>query len=114
MFRKGKVRVIISASEHVWSLGDLYAEMVIIQDPERYNAQLRRYEDLPLSQLTELMSLCCTTNPKAMARCIILCHSSKKNFLGKFVQEPLPLESSLHLSLHDLLLSEFADSKPKI
>jgi len=38
--------------------------------------------------------------------CVILCHAPKKDFLVKFLRDPLPVESHLNLFLHDHLNAE--------
>lgn len=39
---------------------------------------------------------------------VVFCHTSKKAYLNKFLFEPLPVESSLHLNLADPLNAAIA------
>ena len=103
MFKKKVVRVLIATNQFCWNLSDLQASQVIIQDPERYSSQERRHQELPLSDLLQIQSLAVSDH---VSKCIIMCHTPKKDFYAKFISEPLPIESDLAHNLHDHLSAE--------
>jgi|LauGreDrversion4_2_1035121.scaffolds.fasta_scaffold15178_11 pre-mRNA-splicing helicase BRR2 len=41
--------------------------------------------------------------PSQAAKCVVFCHTPKKDYFIKFVQEPYPIESQLDHELHDHL-----------
>lgn len=42
------------------------------------------------------------------AKCVLYCHTPRKEYFIKFLQEPLPLESHLDHHLHDHLNADIA------
>ena len=51
LYKRGVIRVLVATSDLCWSLGDATGDIVIIQDPERYNANAKRYRELPIIDL---------------------------------------------------------------
>ena len=43
------------------------------------------------------------TSSSSSAKCILYCHTPKKEYFIKFLQEPFPIESQLDHNLHDHL-----------
>ena len=99
-----RVRLLVVCSEMCWSLESLQADLVMVQDSEIYSAAERRYKEVSINSILQLLSLAHGNPGKA----VIMCHSRSKDFIAKFVQEPGPLESTLHQNLHDLLAREAA------
>lgn len=64
--------------------------------------------EISVSDISQIMSLCSASGPKAVARCVIMCLSSKKDFISKFVQEPCPVESAFAGSIQDHVAAEVA------
>lgn len=46
--------------------------------------------------------------PSLAAKCILYCHTPRKEYFIKFLQEPLPIESHLDHHLHDHLNADIA------
>ena len=93
-------------------------DLVIIQDPEKFNGLERRYQELPIADLLQMQSLAVSGHrlkesssqgarrSSSIAKCVIMCHTPKKEYFARFIQEPLPIESSLAHNLHDHLNAE--------
>jgi len=109
LFKQNKIRVIIAPSSSCWELSDIQAEVVILQDTKVYHSEHRQYKDMPFTQILQIQSL--AVSKEGMAKLSILCHSSVKDFLSKYIQEPLTLESLLPKDLHPHLNAAVAASQ---
>lgn len=86
--------------------------MVAVLDCVYYDAKLRRWSDYSIPEMLQLMSIASVAEKDKhkskefnSAKFMIYCQSAKKQFYKKFLFEPYPLESSLHLNLHNHLSS---------
>ena len=86
--------------------------MVAVLDCVYYDAKLRRWSDYSIHEMLQLMSIASVAEKDKhkskefnSAKFMIYCQSAKKQFYKKFLFEPYPLESSLHLNLHNHLSS---------
>ena len=74
-------------------------------DCEYYSPKQQRYVDYTIPEMVQIMGLASISEKDknkgkeyASAKFMILCHGPKKNYYKKFLFEPFPIESSLHLS----------------
>lgn len=79
----------------------VHAYLVIIMDTQFYNGRYHVYEDYSMGDMLHMVGLANRPTLDDDSKCVILCQSSKKEFLKKFLFEPLPVESHLDHCLHD-------------
>jgi pre-mRNA-splicing helicase BRR2 len=124
LYSLGAIAVVVASKSAVTSMSSSRwgAHLVVIVGTEYYNGREHRYEDYPVSDVLHMMG---RANRQALtgagaaasndggdtARCVILCAGTRKDYLKRFLYEPLPVESSLHLHLHDHLNAEVGCSK---
>lgn len=48
-----------------------------------------------------MMGRACRPSHDTSSRCVLMCQQVRKDFFKKFLNEGLPIESHLHLALHD-------------
>lgn len=48
-----------------------------------------------------MMGRACRPDHDTTSRCVLMCQQVRKDFFKKFLNEGLPIESHLHLALHD-------------
>jgi len=95
-----------------WEVGDLESHVVIIADAERYDAREHRYIEYSLPDMLQMMGRANITQsltkggPAYAAKVHLFCHTPKKEYFIKFLQEPLPIESHLDHFLHDHINSD--------
>jgi len=94
-----------------WSVSDLSSHIALILDAESYDSVEKRFVEYPLSDVLQMQSLAKvnynTPSGKSIdPKCALFCHSPRKDYFLKFMQEPLPVESSLQDNMHDHLISE--------
>ena len=105
LFKDGIVRVLVCPFNLCWKLSEA-AHLVVIMATETYDGRERRYVDYPISDLLHMMGKASRQAIDSSGRCVILCHTPKKERLKKLLYDPLPVESHLDHYLHDHFNSE--------
>lgn len=116
LYNAGAIQLLVSTYSLCWEL-NLNSYMVVIMDTQRYNGRERRYVDYSIPDMLQMMGK--AGRPKLYDRrsgklreyddnskCIVYCHTPKKEFYKKFLFESLPVESTLNQSLGDHLNAE--------
>ena len=113
-FLRGTFRVLIVIQSLAWRISDLESHLVIILDPERYSGEEKRFVEYSIPDMLQMMGRANLTQtlvsggPQLAAKCVIYCHTPRKDYFIKFLQEPLPVESQLEHNLHDHLNADVA------
>jgi len=109
LFESGAIGVVVAPAAFAWSMGAKVwdANTVVVMGTEAYDGRQRKYVDYPLSDVLYLVGRAVKPlSSDGIARAFVLCASTRKDYLKKFLYEPLPVESQLHRSLHDHLCAE--------
>ena len=77
------------------------AYMVIIMGVQSFDGQEHRYVDYAIADILQMMGRACRPTIDASSRCVLMCQQTRKDFFKKFLNEALPVESSLPNYLHD-------------
>jgi activating signal cointegrator complex subunit 3 len=107
LFANGYAQVLVSTSTLAWGV-NLPAHLVVVKGTEYFDAKQGRYVDMPVTDILQMMGRAGRPQFDTQAYAVILVHEPKKTFLKKFLYEPFPVESSLHLQLSDHLSAEIA------
>ena len=91
-----------------WSIDDLESHIVIVLDAERFDGHEHRNIEYSIPDMLQMMGRANKTHAvkggaSQSAKCVLYCHTPRKEYFIKFLQEPLPIESQLDHSLHDHL-----------
>jgi pre-mRNA-splicing helicase BRR2 len=113
LFEANVIQVLIVPRTMCYQI-TVHAYLVVIMDTQYYNGHLHVNEDYPIVDILHMTGLASrpgrdedgklidfNTNFSISAKCVIMCQSSKTEFLRKFLSEQLPVESHLDHSLHD-------------
>ncbi|KAF9171872.1 hypothetical protein BGX20_006778 [Mortierella sp. AD010] len=105
LFVSTKIQILIATSTLAWGV-NFPAHLVVIKGTEFYDAKTCTYVDFPITDVLQMMGRAGRPqfDQEGIAR--IFVHDAKKNFYKKFLHEPFPVESSLHLHLDDHLNAE--------
>jgi pre-mRNA-splicing helicase BRR2 len=123
LFSSGLLGVVVAPAAAAWSMPTptWAANTVVIMGTEGYDGRTHKYVDFPVADLLHMMGRAVRVagggggggaggggggGGAGLGRCVVLCSASRKEYLKKFLYEPLPLESALHASLHDHLNAE--------
>ncbi|OQS02858.1 hypothetical protein THRCLA_04811 [Thraustotheca clavata] len=108
LFLNGKIQVVICTSTLAWGV-NLPAHLVVIKGTEYYDPKQGRYADFPISDILQMMGRAGRPQFDTTGVAVILVHEDKQNFIKRFIYEPLPVESSLHLNLENTLNAEIVN-----
>ena len=82
------------------------AHLVVIKGTEYYDGKQKRYVDMPITDVLQMMGRAGRPQYDDHGVAVVLVHDVKKHFYKKFLYEPFPVESSLHGVLPDHLNAE--------
>jgi pre-mRNA-splicing helicase BRR2 len=105
LFRSGAVQVLVSTYKQAWIM-DFHARLVTVMDTCFYDGREHRYVDYPITDMLQMLGRAGRDGEDDCGKCMLLCHSPKKEYYKKFLNEPLPVESHLDHCLHDHLNAE--------
>ncbi|KAI8873078.1 Sec63-domain-containing protein [Ramicandelaber brevisporus] len=107
LFAARKIQVLIATSTLAWGV-NLPAHLVIVKGTEFFDAKTRGYVDMPLTDVLQMIGRAGRPQFDDTAIACIFVAEAKREFYRKFLHEPFPVESSLHLHLADHLNAETA------
>jgi pre-mRNA-splicing helicase BRR2 len=100
LFSKEAIQVIVASKDLCWSMSPA-AHLVVIADTQSFNGRVHAYEEYAVTDVLEMIGKANRPGVDEDAKCVLLCQSSRKDFLKKFLTDPLPVESHLDHCLHD-------------
>ncbi|XP_014260585.1 activating signal cointegrator 1 complex subunit 3 [Cimex lectularius] len=105
LFVNQKIQVLIATSTLAWGV-NLPAHLVVVKGTEYYDAKTKRYLDMPITDVLQMMGRAGRPQFDNQGIAVIFVHDVKKNFYKRFLYEPFPVESSLLKVLPDHLSAE--------
>ncbi|KAI8053409.1 Sec63 Brl domain-containing protein [Syncephalis plumigaleata] len=112
LFVNGKIQILIATSTLAWGV-NFPAHLVVIKGTEFYDAKQKGYVDFPITDVLQMMGRAGRPQFDNSGIARIFVQDSKKSFYKKFLHEPFPVESSLHLHLTDHLNAEIVQGTLK-
>jgi activating signal cointegrator complex subunit 3 len=109
LFTQGFIQVLVCTSTLAWGV-NFPAHMVIVKGTEFFDAKTKRYVDYPVTDILQMMGRAGRPQFDTSAVACIFAHEPKKNYLKKFLHEPFPVESSLHLQLQNHFNAEISSA----
>ncbi|GAA5859336.1 hypothetical protein JCM8547_001990 [Rhodosporidiobolus lusitaniae] len=100
LYSSGAIQVVVASKDTAWSI-PLTAYMVVIMGVQSFEGKEHRYVDYPFTDVLQMMGRACRPSHDTSSRCVLMCQQVRKEFFKKFLNEGLPIESHLHLTLHD-------------
>ena len=101
----GAVLVVVAAREVVWGLS-IKTHLVVVMGTESFDGREHRYVNYPITTVLHMMGQAGRPGLDAIGKAVILCHTPKKEYYKKFLNEPVPVESHLDHFLHDHISAE--------
>ncbi|KAG6462956.1 hypothetical protein O3G_MSEX013556 [Manduca sexta] len=105
LFINQKIQVLICTATLAWGV-NFPAHLVVIKGTEYYDGKQKRYVDMPITDVLQMMGRAGRPQFDNEGVAVVLVHDQKKNFYKKFLYEPFPVESSLLEVLADHLNAE--------
>ncbi|GAO51264.1 Sec63-domain-containing protein [Saitoella complicata NRRL Y-17804] len=105
LFSSGAVQVLLVSRDACWSLKPT-AHLVVIMGTQFFEGKEHRYIDYPVSDILQMMGRASRPQEDDLGRAVLMTPAHKKDYYRKFLNEALPLESYLHMYLHDAFVAE--------
>ena len=105
LFVNQKIQVLIATATVAWGV-NFPAHLVVIKGTEYYDGKQKRYVDMPITDVLQMMGRAGRPQFDDEGVACVLVHDVKKNFYKKFLYEPFPVESSLLAVLPDHINAE--------
>lgn len=105
LFVNNKIQVLITTATLAWGV-NFPAHLVVIKGTEYYDGKLKRYVDMPITDVLQMMGRAGRPQFDNSGVAVVLVHDIKKSFYKKFLYEPFPVESSLMGVLPDHINAE--------
>ncbi|CAG8452307.1 15922_t:CDS:10, partial [Dentiscutata erythropus] len=112
LFLHQKIQVLVATSTLAWGV-NLPAHLVIIKGTEYYDGKSKGYVDFPITDVLQMMGRAGRPQFDNSGVACIFVQDSKKTFYQKFLYEPFPVESSLHMQLENHLNAEIMSNSIK-
>jgi activating signal cointegrator complex subunit 3 len=107
LFEQMRIQVLVATSTLAWGV-NLPAHLVVVKGTEYYDGKTKRYEDMAVTDVLQMMGRAGRPQYDDSAVAVILVQDTKKDFYKKFLYEPFPVESKLPGVLHDHVSAEIA------
>lgn len=107
LFLDGKIQVLVCTSTLAWGV-NLPCHLVIVKGTEYFDGKSHRYVDMPVTDVLQMIGRAGRPQFDDTGVACVFVHEPKKNFYRKFLHDPFPVESSLHLQLHNHINAEIA------
>ncbi|BHF63398.1 hypothetical protein SprV_0200639000 [Sparganum proliferum] len=106
LFAAGALHTLVMSRDLAWSSASsngqpVAAYLVLIMDTQDYNGKIHAYEDYPIVDMIQMIGRANRPGVDSSSRAIIYCQTGKRDYLKKFLHDPLPIESHLDHELHD-------------
>ncbi|KAL9184266.1 hypothetical protein ACHAXT_002352 [Thalassiosira profunda] len=105
LYQKGSLTVLVCPVDICWKV-KVVSHLVVIMGTETFDGRERRYVDYPIADLLHMMGMASRQGIDTCGKCVIMCHTPKKEHLKKLLYDPLPIESHIDHYLHDHFNSE--------
>ena len=100
LFQAEAIQVVVVSRALCWAV-TAPAHLVIIMDTQNYDGRQHAYVDYPITDIMQMVGRANRPTQDDQAKCVLMCHTTKKDYFKKFLYEPLPIESHLDHCLHD-------------
>ncbi|KAL1543733.1 DExH-box ATP-dependent RNA helicase DExH12 [Salvia divinorum] len=105
LFETGCIQVCVMSSTMCWGV-PLSAHLVVVMGTQYYDGRENAHSDYSVTDLLQMMGHASRPLVDNSGKCVILCHTPRKDYYKKFLFEAFPVESHLHHYLHDNLNAE--------
>ena len=105
LFGAGAIQVLVCTASLVWSL-EVESDLVIMMGTEKFQHHISSASDYSLADVQQMLGRANSSEGSGPCTALVMCQTSRKAQLLKFLQEPLPAESYLDHFLHDHLCAE--------
>lgn len=107
LYKIGAIQVLIVSRDSCWEI-DATAHLVVVQGTQFFEGREHRYVDYPISEILQMFGKAGRVGQDKSAKGVLMLPAVKREYYKKFLNESLPVESSLHDYLHDAFVAEIS------
>lgn len=107
LYTNGAIQVLVASRDVCWEL-NCKAHLVVVAGTQFYEGREHRYVDYPLSEVLQMFGKASQPLVDKSSKGVLMVQAVKRNYYRKFLNEALPVESHLHVYLHDAFVSEIS------
>jgi pre-mRNA-splicing helicase BRR2 len=106
-FKVGAIQVMLVSRDCCWEITGS-AHLVIVMNTQFFEGREHRYIDYPISEVLQMFGKAGRVGQDKTCKGLLMVPAVKRNYYTKFLTEALPIESHLHLYLHDAFVAEIS------
>ena len=107
LYSIGAIQLMVASRDVCWEM-NLDAYLVIVMGTQFFEGREHRYIDYPLSEILQMFGKATRPMDTPSCRGVLMVPAVKRDYYKKFLNEALPIESHLHVYLHDAFVSEIS------
>ncbi|PSN63487.1 Sec63-domain-containing protein [Corynespora cassiicola Philippines] len=107
LFKLGAIQVVVASRNSCWEI-EANAHLVVVMNTQFFDGQQHRYVDYPISEILQMFGRAGRVGEDKSAKGVLMLPAVKREYYKKFLNEALPIESSLHDFLHDAFVAEIS------
>ncbi|EPQ63005.1 Bgt-317 [Blumeria graminis f. sp. tritici] len=107
LYDNGAIQVLVSSRDACWEL-NCTAHLIVVMGTQYFEGREHRYVDYPLSEVLHMFGKASRPLKDESSKGVLMVPGVKRDYYKKFLNEALPIESCLHVYLHDAFVSEIS------
>jgi pre-mRNA-splicing helicase BRR2 len=107
LYDNGVIQVLLASRDVCWEL-ESTAHLVIVMGTQFFEGREHRYVDYPLSEVLQMFGRANRPLRDKTSKGVLMVPTVKRDYYRKFLDEALPVESHLHIYLHDAFVAEIS------
>lgn len=107
LYNVGAMQVLLVSRDCCWEI-DLNAHLVVVMGTQYYDGREHRYVDYEIAEVLQMFGKAGRIGEDNISKGVLMVPGVKREYYKKFLNEGLPVESMLHLNLHDAFVPEIA------
>ncbi|KAL6248740.1 Pre-mRNA-splicing helicase BRR2 [Rhinocladiella similis] len=107
LFKIGAIQVMLASRDVCWEI-PFTAHLVIIMGTQHFQGREHRYVDYQISEILQMFGRSSRPGQDRLGKGVLMVPQVRREYYKKFLNEALPIESHLALSLHDAFVTEIS------
>jgi pre-mRNA-splicing helicase BRR2 len=105
LFKVGAIQVMLVSRDSCWEI-ESRAHLVIVMGTQFFEGREHRYIDYPINEILQMFGRSGRVGEDKSSKGVLMVPAVKRDYYKKFLNEALPIESSLHNFLPDVFVAE--------
>lgn len=107
LFKIGAIQVMLASRDVCWEI-PFTAHLVVIMGTQYFQGREHRYVDYQINEVLQMFGRACRPEEDQIGKGVLMVPAVKREYYKKFLNEALPIESHLPLTLHDAFVTEIS------